>query len=328
MRNIGYVAVDHGPSLTLQLLTSHLGGAWLDSNAREPGAFIEQLQRKGIELLVCGTSDSPHGRMIEATARTASTRLAVPILVVEDFPGNFTPVADGNPRLLCVESSFAADLARQKLDDDLSVHIGPSLRYDGLRSKLDALRSSGCRAGETAALWIGQPETGDALETLRVVTPALRAQDCALWFRAHPRDEGYRNGAYETLLSQSGVTVRDMTHSSLDDCLARRPRLVVTQFSSVGVEAGFWGIPSLNVLLPGAGGGRLLERKGYAVPPWCDGGAAFFVIAPLEVEEVLESAMRSERAREQIQKRFDDYFKVREEGAPGLINVLYNQGFM
>ncbi len=322
MRKVGYLAVDDGPKLTLQVLASRLTGTWL---GRDESQFSEQLRLAGTGLLICGTSDSPRGRAIEAAARTESNRLGIPLVLLEDFPGNFAPVRGGDPKLLCVESDFAAQLARQKFGRDLSIHTGPAIRYDDMRRNLNALRS--LAAVENAVLWIGQPETGDALETLRVLIPALRLQNPVLWFRAHPRDEGFQRGDYQHLVA-AARSVEDMTTRSLDELLRRRPRLVVTQFSSVAVEAGFWGIPSLNILLPGIGGARLLEKKGYGVPPWCDIGGSFLVTDPAEMADALDVALNSESARGQVQKRFDEYFKVREEGAPGLINVLYNQGFL
>ena len=317
MRKVAYLAIDHGPRLTLEALAARLPGEWLDAAAQCSRA----LSARGVELLICGTSDSAAARELEAGARSAAAALGVPTVLVEDFPGNFSAAPAPPPRLLVVESAFAADLARRKVPG-LRVHIGPSLRYDTVRSKLDSLRSARASDVRDAVLWIGQPETADALRTLDALMPALRARHCALWFRAHPRDAGYARAVYASL------PIEDMTARPLDECLARRPRLVITQFSSVAVGAGFWGIPSLNVLLSDAGSARLLERKGYARPPWCDAGAAFVAQRASEIESVLTAALDSESARRGVLARFDEYFKVREDGVPALINVLYNQGLL
>jgi len=202
------------------------------------------------------------------------------------------------------------------------VHVGPAIRYDRLRRELANLRGAVGAAAHDAVLWIGQPETSDALQTLTVLLPALQARAVNLWFRAHPRDEGYARGAY------GGMPVEDITSRSLDECLDRRPRLVITQFSSVAVEAGFWGIPSLNVLLPDAGGSRLALKKGYSVPPWCEDGAAFLITHTGDVDKVLDRALHSAEARAKVMQAFDRSFKVTEEGAPALINLLYNQGLL
>jgi hypothetical protein len=284
------------------------------------GDWTNDLRTHDIELLVCGTSDSAHGRDAEARAQRAAHALGIPTVVVEDFPGNFAPVSKAPPRLLCVESTFAADLAHRHMPA-LAVHVGPAIRYDALRRDLAVLRVVHGNA-ERAVLWIGQPDTADALRTLDTLLPALGAGAWKVWFRAHPRDEGYARGAY------GGLAVEDITSDSLDQCLTRRPRLVITQFSSVAVEAGFRGIPSLNVLLPEAGGGALARRKGYSVLPWCAEGAAFLVVRPQEVDEVLDSALTSADARGKVMEAFDRYFKVTEQGTPALINLLYNQGLL
>ena len=119
-----------------------------------------------------------------------------------------------------------------------------------------------------------------------------------------------------------------VTALPLEDCLARHPTLVITQFSSVAVEAGFWGIPGLNVLFNDVGSRALAAKKGYSVPPWCEAGAAFLISRPQDVDQVLDRALGSAEARRAVMEGFDDYFKVREEGAPALINLLYNQGLL
>jgi hypothetical protein len=270
-------------------------------------------------LLLCGTSDTRRGRNAEAAARIAANLRHVPCVVIEDFAGNYTHVPAGEPQLLVVDSQSAAILARGR-DHRLDVRVLPSPRYDRLRRGLGELRS-GAR-DEAAVLWIGQPETEDSLATLRRLLPALATQSVRVWVRAHPRDAGYGRGAY------AGLAVEDVTSLTLEECLARRPRLVITQFSSVAIEAGFWGIPSLNVLFPDAGGRTLAEKKGYLVPPWCEEGAAFLIVDEQDTKKVLDRALGSGDARNAAMQAFDRYFKVHEEGAPALINLLYNQGLL
>jgi hypothetical protein len=144
------------------------------------------------------------------------------------------------------------------------------MRYDDLRSRLHSLRSPSAEFAN-AVLWIGQPETEDSLTTLRRLVAALSGHGVRVWLRAHPRDPGHGRGAY------TGLGLEDVSWLPLEECLARRPRLAVTQFSSAAIEAGFWGIPSLNVLFPDAGGRTLAAKKGYSIPPWCEEGAAFLI---------------------------------------------------
>jgi hypothetical protein len=278
------------------------------------------MRERRIELLVCGTSDSAPGREAEVRAQRAAAALRIPAVVIEDFPGNFAAITEALPRLLCVDSEFAAALARRQAPG-VPVHVGPAIRYDELRKILDKLRR-GDGSAERAVLWIGQPETADSSETLRRLLPVLAERSVRVWLRAHPRDAGYGDGVY------AGLDVEDVTSLPLEHCLARGPRLVVTQFSSVAIEAGFWGIPSLNVLFSHAGGRTLAAKKGYSVPPWCDGGAAFLLVDTKEIGKVLDRALGSVDARNSVMQAFDRYFKVREEGAPALINLLYNQGLL
>jgi hypothetical protein len=272
-----------------------------------------------VELLVCGTSDTTKGRETEQAAQVAALALGIPTVVIEDFPGNFTPVRNRRPRLLCVESEFAAWLARRGLPE-LQIHVGPAIRYDALRRNLRALRNG--TSFSPAVLWIGQPETAHALQTLRRLLPPLAARKVPVWFRAHPRDAGHAGGAYADL------PLDDLTRLPLEDCLARRPRLIITQFSSVAIEAGFWGIPALNVLFPDAGGQLLAAKNGYSVPPWCEEGAAFHVVDPAGVDEVLDRALGSLQARADVMGAFERYFDVHRQGGPILINLLYNQGLL
>jgi hypothetical protein len=324
VRKVGYVAIDHGPRLALEALKSHIPGPWLKASGDD---WTMDLRAQDVELLVCGTSDSAQGREAEAGAQSAAHALGTPTVVVEDFPGNFASMPATLPRLLCVESEFAAALARRKMPA-LAVHVGPAIRYDALRRQLSALRLPDGKQAENAVLWIGQPETADALRTLGALLPSLQARGSPFWFRSHPRDAGYAGGAYAEILDRSRQAAEDVTSISVDECLRRRPRLVITQFSSVAVEAGFWGIPSLNVLLPGAGGSRLAQKKGYSVPPWCEEGAAFLIARPDDVDKVLDRALESAEARSRVMQAFDRYFKVAEEGTPALINLLYNQGLL
>jgi hypothetical protein len=305
-RRVAYVAADQGPREALEALA-----------ARVPGT---PYLKADIQLLVCGTSDSAGGREIEASARLAASRSGIPCIVVEDFAGNYVHVPGAEPRLVVVDGDLGARLARAQ-EPALDVRIFPNLRYDQLRLRLGELRNSPTPT-ENAVLWVGQPEADDGLKTLHRLLPALATRSVQVWLRAHPRDLGYGRGAYAEL------DVEDVTALPLEECLARRPRLVVTQFSSVAIEAGFWDIPSLNVLFPDAGGRTLAAKKGYSVPPWCEEGAAFLLVEPRKIGNVLDRALGSTEARTSVMQAFDRYFKVGEEGAPALINLLYNQGLL
>jgi hypothetical protein len=51
-------------------------------------------------------------------------------------------------------------------------------------------------------------------------------------------------------------------------------------------------------------------------------------VEPRKIGNVLDRALGSTEARNSVMQAFDRYFKVGEEGAPALINLLYNQGLL
>ncbi|MGZ9006119.1 MAG: hypothetical protein ACXW20_20285, partial [Burkholderiales bacterium] len=288
------------------------------------------LQARTAALLAVGTSDSPRGRRIESAARRAAHTLGLPILAIEDFPGNYFPVADGEATLVLVESDAARDLYLRKLGASAPpVDVLSPARYDVHRARLaelrEATRASWCRHDEAHAaprvLWAGQPETDDCLRTLEAVLPVLRALGAELLFKAHPRDPAYEAGIYRELLGAAAVRYEDVTPSAVPEALARAPRLVVTQFSSVAIEAGFYGIPGLCVLLPEAGGARLYEKKSYSVPPFCRAGALLFGTRADELESVLTQALMVESSRGDTLRSFDRYFEVNALKTPALLRI-------
>jgi hypothetical protein len=171
-------------------------------------------------------------------------------------------------------------------------------------------------------LWAGQPETADALVTLAVALPVLRSAGAHLLFKAHPRDPGNRAGAYDALFSGSGIGMTDLTHLDVPAALERAPRLVLTQFSSVAIEAGFYGIPSVWLLFADAGGARLEEKKGYRVPPLLAAGAAALASDALQVPQIVEQALHEPAWRADTIRRFDAYFAAGELAAPALVERL------
>jgi hypothetical protein len=317
---VAYCAADSGPRETLQTLAAHLPGPWLES-FRDQAEAAAILESKAVALLVAGTSDSPAGVQREGQARRAANAGGLPCVVVEDYAGNYTDVPSAPPSTIIVDCEPAKGWARKKTPSpQTSIHVCPSIRYDPLRRRLAELRQP--RTSANAVLWIGQPETEDALATLARVAPELRRRKVPLWFRAHPRDAGYKTGAYRDVLAGA----EDLTQVPLEACFSRAPRLVVTQFSSVAIEAGFWGIPALHAVFADVGGARLMAKKGYAVPPWCEAGAAFAVTDRARVAETLDLALSSEQSRNAVIAGFDDWFSVSEEVGPRLVKLLYNQG--
>jgi hypothetical protein len=287
--------------------------------------------------LVCGASDSPAGRALEASARRAAALARIPVVVIEDFPGNYYEVPGGPADLLVVESPPVVALTRDKFGSACpQIEALSQARYDPLR-RTAQLRRAMLRDQATApdglisVLWAGQPETNDCLLTLRVLIPVLAARGFELLFKAHPRDAGYRAGVYDSLLADAGITPRDITHLTSEQALLLAPRLVITQFSSTAIEAGFAGIPSLNVLLPDAGGARLMEKKGYQIPPHCVEGAAGYVMHGNGLADAMCRLINEQGARENLMRCFDAYFSSDELMLPHLAtlieNLFQNKGF-
>ena len=273
--------------------------------------------------LACGTSDTPAGRALEAAARRAAAQAGIAAAAIEDFPGNYYDVPGGEVALVVVESAAVANFTRAKLGRACPAlaSVSPA-RYDAYRREAPSLRArvnAHWASGERSVLWAGQPETEDSLRTLARVLPHVRRHGATLLFKAHPRDLGYRAGAYRALLADGA---RDVTALAVPEALALAPLLVVTQFSSVAIEAGFYGIPSLSVLLSEAGGSRLLEKKNYAVPPYCEAGAAVFAREAEDIPGVFAVALEERTQRENIIRCFDAYFATHVATLPALVTAL------
>jgi hypothetical protein len=298
------------------------------ARAAEESHWLERLADCGAGARACGTSDSAGGRAVEGAARRAAARAGIPAVAIEDFPGNYYDVPGGQVALLVVENEAVADFTRARLGAACpSIRTLSPARYDERRRDAPALRAAlGARwqeAGrERLLLWAGQPETRDCLRTLESLLPQARSRAMTVLFKAHPRDPGYRAGVYRELLVHHGTRWQYVTALAVPEALALAPDLVVTQFSSVAVEAGFHGIPSLSVLLADAGGARLLEKKGYAVPPYCTAGAAAFAHDERELSAALALLLDDRAQREKIIRCFDSYFQTGTPALPALVASL------
>lgn len=255
--------------------------------------------RAGDRALVVGTSQSNSGFAEEIEARRLAARLGLPIACVEDFPGNYRDVEEAPTRLLVVEAEFSRALYAARFGGDAPpIQVIAPARYDALRGPRRARPEN---PPPQAVLWAGQPETEACLATLDALSAFLAQPDVLLLFRSHPRDPGVATGAYRSLLS--GLRHIDVSGEPLAQSLARPLRLVLTQYSSVAVEAGFLGVPSVHVLLPAAGEALLYAQKGYRVPMPCAAGASFLVRDRREIR-TLDRALRDDAARSDVMAKF------------------------
>ena len=322
-------AGDDGPKSTLRPLAGAVQAVLADTAATEVSYWTQLICSHLAQGLVCGTSDSAAGRAVEASARRAATNAGIPAVAIEDFPGNYYDVPDGPVAMLIVESEPVATFTRAKFGAICPrLEVLSPARYDRYRSAAPSLRAQvlqrWAESGRDSRLilWAGQPETGDCVRTLRCLLPLVRAHELTLLFKAHPRDAGYSSGTYQALFAGFEVPYRDATGLTVPEALLLAPHLVVTQFSSVAIEAGFYGIPSMSILLSDVGGARLLAKKGYPVPPYCECGGAACVTGVEELPEAFSRALGDQAQRKNIMRCFDAYFRTADPMLPPLIALL------
>lgn len=329
--NVLFVAVDGGAREALAPVAARCASGLADTakQAAETDACWRQvIVSERPSLLVVGTSDSTRGRLVESAARRAARGAGISIVAIEDFPGNYYEIAGGEASMVLVESTRAQSLCLEKLGNrSPRVEVVVPARYDPYRKRLAELRSrtveSWASQTTTRVLWAGQPETDDAVHTLEALLPILHEHAVDLLFKAHPRDAGYTTGTYRALLDASGIAATDVTNLSVEDALALAPRLIVTQFSSIATEAGFFGVPSLWVLLPHAGAARLRQKKGYAVPPLCLARGAAYAGDQDTLAGAFAQALADIDYRENLMRCFDDYYRVDQLGAPAVESLLF-----
>ena len=332
LSNALFIAADGGPREALRPVAEHCGSPLLDvqdERAERDEYWAGLFSARHPGLLLVGTSDSAGGRRIEATARRTAAHMGIPIAAIEDFPGNYYDVPDGGIGLLVVESEFSQVLNARKFGELCPpIVVVPPARYDPYRVQLAELRhGTAARWAQSAGadelvLWAGQPETDDAVNTLRAVLPLLRDYGATVLFKAHPRDPGYRLGVYPGLFASAGVRYRDITAYTVTQALELAPRLVITQFSSVAIEAGFFGVPGLHLLFASAGGTRLKQKKGYLVPPLCLAGGAAGVTEEALLATALARALHDEDFRAKLIGCFDEYYGTGELATPRLIETV------
>ena len=304
------------------------GEPFVDAAAiTEAGGAPRFLEQVGARAVVRSTSDDVEGSNLEDTLSAAAAVRNVPVVIVEDFPGNFHTPRDGRLDALCVETDATAALHAARGVPRARIHVTGNPRYDHLRSVDVAARRAGLRTelglgSDAVALWIGQPDAGDSFATLEAVLPALRAAKATLLFRAHPRDVAYAEGRYAELLGTAGGAVHDVTAVADVVGLCCAADLVVTQFSSVAVEAGYLGTPALFVLLPDLGGAYIRKGKGYAIPPWCKENCAFLLDDVKMAADVVSRALYDPVAREAVRVNFARRYATRPPSASAVARII------
>ena len=158
-------------------------------------------------------------------------------------------------------------------------------------------------------LWAGQPDGDNSYWALeRLLRRFRRSDEATLVFRAHPRDEAYQSGQYEGLLARFPMRVIDSSDYPDAIDLYCASDLVMTQFSSAGIEASFLGVPALFVLFDDLGKHWLRSFKGYDLPPWCQDYCTFLIETEDDANDILEQALFDMVARDEVCTRFQHRF--------------------
>lgn len=322
-----FVAVDSGARAAVGQLAKALGGDITlpaAGNLESVDFWGRRIREDRIEIAFVGTSDSLRGFAIERAIRQAAQSQNVPCVVIEDFPGNYRGIPEVRDSILIADGTFSLCLAQSSSPGSFALPLVlDGLRYDPLRThEVPEARPTG-----KSVLWAGQPETTDAIATLAALTEPVNALDLQILFRAHPRDPGYTTGDYRTVLNGFHRDPVDVTGLEWSDCLALGPALLVTQFSSLAVEAGFAGLPAIHVLYRDIGQIRLQDKKGYAVPPICVAGGSWLIQAPGSERSTLEQALTKTERNKAIHA-FSDHMNRSSLQMPKLLDYLYNHGLI
>ena len=332
-----FVAVHKGPYLSIQPIEEELGSGsviyLVDGIAREErklnalpfvdmeliedgwGTLEKYIRQTEIKVIVRSSSEDVSERNVEGLASEAAKAVGIPVVVVEDYPGNYRFAPHERLDRLFIEHASLIQLHESRGMDSNYIYITGNPRYNELTSVDSGKRRTATRAmlgiqGERVLLWAGQPDGENSYMTLERIFDSCIDGDVLLIFRAHPRDPIYASGRYQDLLSRCPKKVVDMTKYRDVIDLYCAADLVATQFSSAGAEAGHLGVPSLFVLFDDLGKTYLRSFKGYDLPPWCSDGCSFLIEAQGDVRAVLEEALFNDRSREAVISNFKQKFSL------------------
>ncbi len=251
---------------------------------------MHYLKSHHVTALVRGTSQDRAKRdLLEDMWGSAATKLGLPIFVIEDFPFNYRWRPEEKPSVVFVES---ADVARehQRRQPSAPVEAVGNPRYTVCRSVRPLQHPP-------TVLWAGQPDGKWSYRTFLSLLAPLKQFKSRLLFRAHPRDIYYREGRYRRLQKSSLWPWEDISFLPITSSLWQRVDLVVTQYSSLALEAASKGIPALFALFADSGALSMMHFKGHTSLPWCDAKAAFRVTSPERLKESLAQALFDQNAR-------------------------------
>lgn len=273
--------------------------------------------------MLCGTSKSECGFQIESNVRKAASLLDFPIICIEDFPGNYVDIDGSNTEILIVEGDFSKNIYKNRFATFSHMIACPSVRYDWLRARRNILKEPEDNCLSLACvLWAGQPEFDVNLYTLKALVPVLKELSVTLFFRAHPNDTEYEKSVYANYFDEMGLCWLDVTRTQIDSSLFDQVHLVVTQFSSVAIEAGFYGVPSLNILFEDAGEKLLLERTGSLTTNTIQNGASFVIRKQQGLLDYLRKCLADSNARKKVLSNFERTYETQRTQLPKLLQEI------
>jgi hypothetical protein len=322
----GLFAIDSGPRQTLQALTVDSSFKWI--NPCFDRSFLQDdFLFSDINGIVVGTSRSELGLSLESQCRIIAKKLGLPLVAIEDYPGNYQEVPFGQVDLMIVESNLAELAVVQKFGfNSPKISVGASLRFDHLRNNNKSYQLTLPKRGD-GLLWLGQPETQDALTSLSRLLPQVEKLGMRFLFRAHPRDVGYKLGSYAQFFSKYSEIVHDVSDIETSALLTLNPCLTLTHFSSMAIELAFYGIPSVHLLFPDAGGATLSEINGYRVPHICSAGGSIAIFSEQDLMSLLPAIIFDLPTRDSVMRCFDNYFETKKPQLEKVIkrmNLLLN----
>ena len=280
--------------------------------------WIRFFKNNNILGLFCGTSQSDKGFQFERNLRIAAFRLGLPIICIEDFPGNYNNVYENETSILIVENEFSLRLYKNRGIRVSNFLIFPSVRYDYLRPGVNGALE---KYLNHSVLWAGQPEYQYNFNSLMRIAPKLKELSLTLLFRAHPGDIEYHNGTYAKYFNSLNLSWLDVTNKPIEPDFFQKISLVFTQFSSLGIEAGFYGVPTVNVLFKDLGLQLLLEKTGSDELMTVKHNAAFLINDKESLENMAVFFMDL-TLRADVIRNFKELYRVNEKQLPKLFSAI------
>lgn len=314
------VAVDRGPRETLFPLGDN--DAFIFFNwGGQPVDWIDLFRSQNLDGVILSTSRSAAGRQLELECLRVANHLNLFTAVIEDYHFNFYSNCALRVNLLLVEHRKVKEeyinQFRNKID---VIDEGALIRYSGVTNRNINLVSAGSNV-----LWIGQPETKPSIVVLEQILPILQAANIGLYFKAHPRDDGYALGSYRNLISRYEKYFFDVSGMPILSCMTLAASLVITRFSSLAIMAGYYGIPSIHILYNENENNCYRKMYPNKFPVICELGASFLINTQNHQKKELLRAIFDEDARSTVFQNFIKHYQIDEHYSNTVIDKIFTE---